>query len=64
MPLLAAGFLVVIGVSASWRQSDDAFRLALEVANNQAKLQALSDIERDIRESESNARGYIITGKL
>jgi len=62
VPLLAAGFLVVIGVSASWRQGDDAIRLALEVANNQAKLQALSEIERDIRESESNARGYIITG--
>ena len=62
VPLLAAGFLVVIGVAASWRQGDDAIRLALEVANNQAKLQALSEIERDVRESESNARGYIITG--
>ena len=62
VPLLAAGFLVVIGVTASWRQGDDAIRLALAVANNQAKLQALSEIERDVRESESNARGYIITG--
>ena len=62
MPLLAAGFLVLIGVTASWRQGDDAIQLALEVANNQAKLQALSEIERDVRESESNARGYIITG--
>lgn len=62
VPLLAAGFLVVIGVAASWRQGDDAIRLALEVANNQAKLQALSEIERDVRKSESNARGYIITG--
>lgn len=62
VPLLAAGFLVVIGVTASWRQGDDAIRLALEVANNQAKLQALSEIEREVRESESNARGYIITG--
>lgn len=35
--------------------------MALQVANNQAKLQALSEIERDVRESESNARGFIIT---
>ena len=62
MPLLAAGFLVLIGFAASWRQGDDAIRTALQVANNSAKLDALSEIEREVRASESNARGYIITG--
>lgn len=62
MPLLATGFLVLIGIAASWRQGDDAIRTALQVANNSAKLEALSEIEREVRASESNARGYIITG--
>ena len=62
MPLLAAGFLVLIGFAASWRQGDDAIKTALQLANNRAKLEAFSEIETEIRESESNARGYIITG--
>jgi PAS domain S-box-containing protein len=62
VPLLAAGFLVLIGFAASWRQGDDAIKTALQLANNRAKLEAFSEIETEIRESESNARGYIITG--
>jgi PAS domain S-box-containing protein len=62
VPLLAAGFLVLIGFAASWRQGDDAIKTALQLANNRAKLEAFSEIEAEIRESESNARGYIITG--
>lgn len=62
MPLLAAGFLVLIGFAASWRQGDDAIKTALQLANNRAKLEAFSEIETEIHESESNARGYIITG--
>ena len=62
VPLLAAGFLVLLGFVASWRQGDNAIRTALQVANNSAKLEALSEIEREVRASESNARGYIITG--
>ena len=62
MPLLAAGFLVLIGFAASWRQGDDAIKTALQLANNRAKLEAFSEIETEIRESESNARSYVITG--
>ena len=62
VPLLAAGFLVLIGFAASWRQGDDAIKTALQLANNRAKLEAFSEIETEIRESESNARGCIITG--
>jgi PAS domain S-box-containing protein len=62
VPLLAAGFLVLIGFAASWRQGDDAIKTALQLANNRAKLEAFSEIETEIRESESNARGYVITG--
>lgn len=51
----------MVYVAASWRQGEDAIQMALQVANNQGKLQALSKIERDVCESESNARGFILT---